>query len=72
MLRLSDAPKLVMHDIDGCFESPMNLGLFRGRQKRGGGKSLRSTFLLCMALSFAPIKFHNEININAQKLSCAF
>lgn len=39
MLRLSDVPKFVMHEMLGCFESLMNLGLLRGRQKSGGGKS---------------------------------
>lgn len=54
MLRLSDAPMLVMQDIEGCFESLKYLGPFRGRQNKGGGKSLRSTLRRCMALSVAP------------------
>lgn len=54
MLRLSEAPKLVMHEIDGCFESLMYFGLLRGRQKSGGGKSLKSTFRFSMAPSVVP------------------
>lgn len=54
MLLLSEAPKFVMHDIDGCLESLMYLVL-RGRQNNGGGKSLKSTLRFCMAPSSAPV-----------------
>jgi hypothetical protein len=56
MLRLSDAPKFVMHEMEGCFESLMYLGLLRGRQNSGGGKSLKSTLRFSMAPSVAPVK----------------
>lgn len=61
MLLLSDAPKFVMQEIEGCLESLMYLGLLRGRQNKGGGRSRKSTLRFSIAPSVVPVGNYEKL-----------